>query len=340
MPDLGNEWNARNNPYWSKGGRENDARAWAFQGLYQSLGRSPNTDEIAQALPAYMGTDPHRTDVASGDAWATQYKLQQNAPTAQDLWQKQQQASQQQYTGNADKWNGQVNALFQQHLGRAASQDELSHFGTLLATNQTDPYELTNYLKQTPEYTNAQDTQFRQQLSGQLNDVNSQFFKQYIQPSVIGQFASQGRDVSGASTGLQFALANAAKEMQMNTQQYMAGLGAQQYGGRQEQARQDYEAQMGQQYGRQNASFGNQISNQNNLLGQGWASANYGRQSNDLMNYMNNQRRAGPNPWISAFGGALQGAAAGGARGGLPGAVAGGVGGGLFGGLGTAYGGQ
>lgn len=319
------------NPYAGKHGKAADDYNQAFQAFVNQFGRNPTSEEIGMALPAFKGTDPHITDTTSGNAWLANYQAQLTAPTAIQLQQQQKQQGLDVYNAKADTYNQQLGSLWQSLLGRAPTSQELTHFGSLLASGQTDPYELQQYLQQTPEYANAKDAQFRQQLGGQLNDINSQFFSKYIQPSVMSGFASQGRDISGLSTALQYALANSAKDLQLQSQQYLAGLGAQQYQGRQDVATQDYQSRLGQQMGVQNTSLGNSISNQNNLLGQGWASANYGRQSNDLMNYLNAQSsRNSGNPMGGALSGALGGAMLG-SKFGPYGALAGGVGGGLFG---------
>lgn len=305
-----------------------DAKAWAKQGFNEIFGRDPTADELAQALPAFVGTDPHLTDTTSGNAWLANYHQQQTAPTAQDLYNKQQAK----YQAEAPKHFDTVQSAFKSLMGRDATQEELTHFGTLMASGQTDPYELQNYLKQTPEYANTADATFRQQLGGQLNQVNSDFFKNYIQPDVVGSFAAQGRDTSGLSSGLSFALAKQAGQMQTQTQQYLAQLGASQYGGNKAQATSDYQTQLAQQMGIQNASLGNQLSSQNNLQQQGWNSANYSRQQSDLMNYMGGRTK----PQGSAGSGALQGGTQGAAIGTsiMPGwgTAIGGIGGAVYGG--------
>jgi hypothetical protein len=331
--------NAPTNADWGAGqwtgagGGPQAQQFYAWQDFAKTFGRNPTQAELDQYSAYYASPgDPNRANIPTGNQAIASYYQQQNAPSAIDLQNQQVQQAQGAYTSQKGTINPQLGQMWQSMLGRAPTQDEMTHFGSLLASGQTDPYELQNYLKQTPEYANSQDAQFRQQLGGQMNDINGQFFSRYIQPSVMSQFASSGRDVSGASTGLQYALANAAKDLQLNSQQYLTGLGAQQYQGRQGVATQGYEAQLGQQYGVQNASLGNAISNQNNQLGQNWASTQYGRQSNDLMNYLRNLPKQGSNPFTSALSGALSGAALGTGKGGPGwGTAIGAAGGGLFG---------
>lgn len=265
------------------GTAEQNAQSSAWNDFRETFGRNPTQAELNQAAVAYMSSDPHFENVAGGRGWIANYFQQQNAPTALDLYNQQQQK----YQGQASQHFDTVSGVFQSLLGRAPTQDELNHFGTLIASGQTDAYQLQQYLQQTPEAQNAADAKFRQQISGELNNVNQQFFGQYIQPNVMSQFASQGRDISGASTGLQFALANAAKEMQTNTQGYLANLSASQYGQNKSQATSDYQTQLAQQMGIQNASLGNQISNQNNLQQQGWNWAQNASQNQNLMDFFN-----------------------------------------------------
>lgn len=275
----------------------------AFNDFKQQFGRNPTLSELNQAAPYYLTGDPNIGNNAAGKQAIASYYQSMNQPSAQDIYNQQQQK----YQAQAGQHYADVTNQFQSLLGRGATQEELNHFGTLIASGQTDPYELGNYLKQTQEYQTTQDTQFRQGLAGQLNDVNSQFFKQYIQPSVVSQFASQGRDVSGASTGLQFALANAAKEMQTQTSGYLANLSASQYQGNKENARSDYEAQLSQAMGLQNAGVGNALSQQNAMFGNNLNMENYGVQQGYLQNYLNRANR--PQGFGQALGGVLGGAA-------------------------------
>lgn len=315
--------------YGGAGGGQQAQNYYAGQEFAKLFGRNPTQAELDQFSGYYSG-DPNMANLAAGNSAISAYYQAQSAPTPQDIFNRQQQ----QYKQNAPQFHDQVAQQFQSLLGRAPTQQELDHFGTLMASGQTDAYQLGQYLQQTPEYANAQDTQFRTQLGGQLNDINSQFFTKNIQPSIMGQFASQGRDVSGASTGLQYALANAAKEMQTQTSQYLAGVGASQYQGREAQATSDYQNMLSQNYGLQNAGVGNQMSMNNALFGNSLNFANTSQQQGQLMSYLRGMGRGSGTNW-----GSIGGLAGGGLGAGL-GFMAGGPAGAMLGyGIGSGVGG-
>ena len=64
------------NPYGVGGSqyasRSSDAQTWAWQALYDQLGRAPTPQELAQAAPAFMGADPNIMNVQGGNAFVSQ----------------------------------------------------------------------------------------------------------------------------------------------------------------------------------------------------------------------------------------------------------------------------
>lgn len=68
--------------------REGNAAQWAVDTYNQIHGRNPTAQEIAQALPSFLGGDPNITDIGAGNAFVASQKATADAATEQ---QKQQQ---------------------------------------------------------------------------------------------------------------------------------------------------------------------------------------------------------------------------------------------------------
>lgn len=217
-------WNAANNPYWQKGGADNDSKAWLYDYFSKTFGRAPTQDELAQFAPIYRGSDPNITDVAQGNAAVARYHQQQN-PTDQ-------------YAAEVPKQADAINALFQQHLGRQATPEELNHFGTLLASKQYDAYTLGQVLETLPENVKKQDAAFRDQLSGDLQKQDAQYYNEQVMPGIAQNFAKQGRSFD--SSAYAQALAQAAQGQNRQREGFLSNLSASQYGNSQANARADY----------------------------------------------------------------------------------------------------
>lgn len=220
--------------------REGNAAQIAVDGFLKIFGRPPSADELAQALPAYLGTDKNIQDKSAGDAFVAQlHTATENTPDK--LYAKQQA----EYAANAPKFADQVQGLFQGQLGRAASQDELNHFGSLLASGTTDSYQLQQFLQQQPEYQTKQNQQFTAGLSDKLAGFDKQYFQDQILPALQESYAKQGRSFD--SSAFQNATTQSAQQQNVARQQYLAQLSAQQYGGVQDRAYQDYASQVANQ---------------------------------------------------------------------------------------------
>jgi len=242
------------NPYQGLGGRENDAKAWAYKQFQDILGRDPTQSELAQALPIFLGTDPHITDVAAGTAFVSSLA---NSPD--QVYKRQQE----QYGKEAPAQYGNVNQQFQALLGREATAEEQDHFGKLLASGQVDQYSLQDFLKQQPEYMKKADTQFQSELGGQLQASDQRYYQENIMPAIQSAYAKQGRSFEG--TGFQNALALAAQGQNREREGFLANLSASQYGGRQAAARGDYESYVQNLQSRQNSSLTAPYDRQNQL---------------------------------------------------------------------------
>src|SRR5574340_323245 len=156
--------------YGGAGGSQEAADFYAARDFSSIFGRNPTASELAMLSGAYMSGDPNIANTAGGKAAVAQY-FQALSQTPANLYARQQN----QWGQAAPQHYDAVNQLFQSTLGRAPSQDELSHYGTLLASGQADPYQLSQFLQSLPEYQNAQDTKFRQGLDTELQQSDQAF---------------------------------------------------------------------------------------------------------------------------------------------------------------------
>lgn len=217
-----------------------DETAYAKRDFQEIYGRAPTTDELAQIVPTYVGADQNLPNQAQGKAFIAQmHQASENTPDK--LYAK----TQAQYLADAPKHFDDVNQMFQSQLNRQASQEELNHFGSLLASGTTDQYQLQNFLQQQPEYQNTQNKNFQDKLSGQLSGYDQQYFQNNILPSIQQAYAKQGRSFD--SSAFQGAATQSAQQQNVGRQQYLAGLSAQQYGGVQQNAYNDYANQVANQ---------------------------------------------------------------------------------------------
>lgn len=204
--------------------RQSDEQGYAYNAFKKFFGREPSDVELAQATGAYSSGDPHRPNVQGGDAFVAQMYQQMN-PNADNL-------------KKAGEKYGDVDALFNQYVGRTATQEEKDHFGAMLASGQVDNYQIGEALKNLPETVRAQDAEFRKSLGADLQAGDERYFKENIMPSIQSQFAKQGRTVD--STGFQNALAREATGQNRQREQFLADLTARQYEGNKGRAYEDY----------------------------------------------------------------------------------------------------
>ncbi len=230
------------NPYGVGVGASLTPEAAAWGSYMTNFGRPPTQQELAQALPNFQ-----TAGVSGGNAYvAGLYNDSQNTPDK--LYAKQQA----EYAKNAPQHYDAVNGLFQSQLGRDATQEEKDHFGSLLASGTTDSYQLQNFLQQQPEYQNKQNDQFRQGLSGTMAANDKRQFSEQILPSIQEAYAKQGRSFD--SSAFANSATQSAQAQNNDRENFLANLSAQQYGGVQDRAYQDY---------------ANQVANQQNLTNSG-----------------------------------------------------------------------
>lgn len=266
----------------------------AYNSFKSLLGRAPTAQELAQALPAFQG------GATTGNAWLANYAQQQGQNPAN-------------LAAGSGKYTDQINQVFQSQLGRNATSDEVTHFGSLMGTGNLDAYGLQQFVTGTPEYQGQQNTQFQTQLGNQLQNSDLQFFDQAKQ-SVMSQFAQNG---TGNSSALDSALTQLMGQIQSQRSNYMASLSAQQYGNNQNLALSNYNDTMNQFLNNQQQNRQQSLSQQNQLMGRANDLTDYNTQMTNYLNYAGNNQPKTSNPLYGAIG-TLGGAAIGGAATGSP----------------------
>ncbi len=229
------------------GGGIKTAQVLAGEQFAKVFGRNPTQSELDSLAPAYQSGDPNIADRGRGNSTIAQY-YQSKSNTPDQI----NKSNQDKYLAEAPKHFDSINQMFQSSLGRAATQDELNHFGSLLASGTTDSYQLQQFLQQQPEYAQKQDTEFQNKLSGQLQGFDKQYFGEKILPSIQEAYAKQGRSFD--SSAFANSATQSAQGQNTEREQYLAQLSASQYGGRQQNAYNDY---------------ANMVANQQNLTNQG-----------------------------------------------------------------------
>ena len=208
-----------------------------------------------------------------------------------------------------EKYTGSAQRIIKDLLGRDASADEISHFGRGLASGQYDEKYLGDLVQQTSEFQDRRAGQARTQLAAESQGIDANYLQRAAQQA-LAQYASQGRGNSSAVTA-QFA--QAATDLGNSRQNFMLGLGAQDYG---QNRQREYEQFLGSQgrtqgaydqsqiyanYMRQQAgqqrtgylgsSIGQQLGRQNAQFQQGIDQQNFGLQQQAYGNYYQQNRR-------------------------------------------------
>lgn len=326
------------NPYGNKKGENaklglsNDLNQQAWAAYQTIFGRAPTQDELAQASQAFSSGDPHRSNLQQGMAYVSQaHQATDNTPDK--LYAKQQA----QYLADAPKHADEINQLFQSTYGRAASQDELNHFGSALASGTQDKYQLQQFLQQQPEYQNKQNASMRANLSTELASGDQKYFQSNILPSIQQAYAKQGRSFD--SSGFQSAATQSAQGQNNARAQYIAQLGAQQYGTTQENAYNDYANQVSQQQHLTNAGTSALYSQSQGVLNRANELGDFNTQSQLYNQYLAKYGKRGMSPAQGAISGGATGASTGAAFGPY-GALIGGIAGAGLGAYGASSGGN
>jgi hypothetical protein len=309
--------------YGGAGGSYQAAQYYAASDFAKMFGRNPTQTELSSLAQQYMSGDPNIANQTGGQAALSQY-YQNIANSPENLQKRQLAEGQAAYTKGQAGFDATTNAAFQQATGRAGTADELSHFGGLLATGQIDAYGLSQLIGQTAEAQQKQTQGYQDTLSKNLQSTQGDYFKNYINPSILSQTAAAGRDPN--SSGVQQAEVQAGKQQNYDLQNYLANFGASQYGQSAQNQQGVYSQYLNQQYNNQNANtsyaLGQNAYNQQQLTN----TQNYNMNQNAYNNYLKNygKSNAGSSALTGALGGAKLGAV-GGPWGMLAGGVAGGV---------------
>jgi hypothetical protein len=237
------QYSSSNVPDFVRAGSTEAQGQQAWNDFVKEFGRNPTQNELDMLTGAYATSDPNRTNPAQGKQAIAQY-YQSLANTPANIYA----AQQKQWAAAAPQHYDSVNQITQSLLGRKATQDELDHYGTLIASGQADPYQIQQFVQATPEYQNAQDTQFRQGVDTQLQKSDSDFFNTQ-KGNIAQQYAQMGRATSPA---LDVALTQLASQLNSNRQSYLAQLSASQYGGNKQAALGNYENTQNQVQGQIN----------------------------------------------------------------------------------------
>lgn len=308
--------------------RRSDEEGYAYDAFKRFFGREPTETELAQATSAYASGDRNRPNVQGGDAFVAQmYENINNSPD------KQYAREQEELLKKAPEHYGAIDDLYQQFVGRTASQNEKDHFGKLLASGQVDAYTLSNFLQQLPETVKKQDAQFRESLRQETSQADERYFNERVLPGIQQNFARAGRSFDG--TAFANAAAQSAQQQNVAREGFLTNLTADQYSGNKANAYNDYLNSVGRLQAGQDYTRGRRDQLTDAMTGRLYDIQNFSMQKQAYDDYLKRYGKRG-SPLASGLSGAIGGATVGATAGGPWGAVAGGL---LGGGLG-AWGGQ
>lgn len=226
-----------------------------YQAFLEQFKREPTTQELAmfQPLVESLGHGGAKAEIAK---YAYQ---QENTP------EKVAERKRLEVEGKSPQFYGSVDNLFQSTLGRAASDAEKKHFGTLLADGSVDEYSLGQWLQQLPEHVTKQDADFRKSMSDELQGQDQQYYSEKIMPAIEQKFARAGRSVD--STGYASMLALAAQDQNRQRESFLSNLTASQYAGNKANARDDYRTYLDRYFGTQDYNRDRNASLQDSYTG-------------------------------------------------------------------------
>lgn len=235
--------------YGGAGGSYQAAQYYAAQDFTKMFGRNPTASELSALAQGYMSGDPNIANRTQGQALLSQY-YQSLANTPERI----QAQKQKEYEAAAPKYYDEINSMYQQAIGRDATDSEKKHFGALRASGNVDAFTIGQFLNALPEAVQKQDTEFRKGLTGDLQKQDSQYYQEQILPALQQQAIKQGRSLD--SSGVTNSLALAAQQQNRQREGFLSGLTAQQYGGSQALAQNAYQNAYGNYQGLQAYSMG------------------------------------------------------------------------------------
>jgi hypothetical protein len=280
--------------------RQSQGNEYIKQAYKELLGRDPTPAELASAFPS-LGTDKNIPDVGTMRAFVAQQAVaEQNNP--QNLQQKQQAD----LLAKAPEHYGAVDQMFQSSLGRAATDAEKQHFGSLLASGGLDQYQLSQFLSQTPEAQNSADKSFREGLTNDLQTQDQRYYQDKVLPSIQQSFLQSGRSLD--SSGYAAMLAKAAQQQNTNREGFLSNLSASQYGSNKSAATSDYQTLLNNYYNNQNynRSRTDSLTDQTTQRLNQFQDYNIQQQAYDK--YLRNYGKRSPNTGYGALAGGIVGA--------------------------------
>lgn len=262
---------------WDSTGQSYDSAGQSAYNAFQEIvGRAPSEIELNQFIPIFQGAYTQGRAAVSNFA-----QLESQRP--------------ENLRKNSAQYTDQVSRVFQSMVGRAPSEDEISHFGGLMASGEVDAYTLQDFLRGTPEYQGQQDTKFRGQLSDELVNSDVKYFDRAKQ-SVLGQFMRNG---TGQSSALDSALTDLMGQIAEKRQNYLSNLSANQYQGNKDLALGNYNNAMDQFINERNYNRGIR----QNAFDQNYSRANeigdYYRQANDYRQSQQGRDALHTRDWIN-----------------------------------------
>jgi hypothetical protein len=265
------------------GGGDKARQYYAWQDFAKQFGRNPTQSELSMLAPNYASGDPNKTNNSAGaGAIASYYNSLANTPT--NIAANQTATGLKAYQAGQSGFDATTTAAFQQATGRAPTADEMSHFGGLLASGAIDSYGMSQLIGQTAEAQNKQTADYQNTLSSNLQSTQGDYFKNYINPSILSQTAAAGRDPN--SSGVQQAEVQAGKQQNYDLQNYLANFGAGQYSQSAAVQQGVYGQYLNQQYGLQNAGISQQLGQQSYMQQQNTNMQNYSLQQNSYNQYL------------------------------------------------------
>lgn len=241
----------------------------ALKSFRSILGRDPTAQEYAQIVPIFQQANGQ----TYGNAWLSQYAQQEAQNPANRV-------------KDAPQYAGQINPVFQSLLGREATQDEINHFGSLLATGNVDAYQLQDFLKGTTEYQSAQDKTFRSGLTQELEDSDVKFFDRAKQ-GVMAQFMRSG---TGNSSALDSALADMMGQLAEKRGNFLSTVSANQYQGNKDLALGNYRGARDEYFGNQAYNRGQNQKQQDYFQGRSDNLTDYNRERDDYRSFYNDNK--------------------------------------------------
>lgn len=240
------------------------------------LGRAPTETEWAQLAPAFQGDNGAVNGRAAVAAYIESYKKTPEYLKTQ-----------------AGQYTGDVNQIFQSLFGRDPTSSELDYYGQRLATKETTPYEISQFVQQTPEYQSIRDKQFREGVASELAPLEQDVMKRGKE-MLIADYASRGIN-PGSSPALDFAITDMLGDIAKQRSSYLTNLSAQQYGGNKAAAREDYGTSLGSYMNTLNQQKQRNYGLLDYYNQQGDQTRDYERQMRDYMNYLNSVRQPNTN---------------------------------------------